>query len=93
MATPPRFPFEPPPGYRWLVDRGHVGFEARTPLQPWHYLETPIDIQKHWPSGPSKVWIDMDGLHANFHETGFRTELHVRLTPTVQVLWSSIRTE
>ena len=43
--------------------------------------------------GARRLWIDADGLHANFHETGFRTELHVRLTPTVQVLWSSIRTE
>lgn len=52
--TIPKFDFAVPEGYRWLVDRGHVGFEARTPLEPWYFLEKPIDVQKQWPQGPSK---------------------------------------
>lgn len=43
--------------------------------------------------GARRMWIDADGLHATFTETGFRTELHIRLGQTIQVMWSSLRTE
>jgi hypothetical protein len=43
---------EMPIGYEWLIDRGIVGFEAFTALQPWHYL--PIDqcfwVDERWPA-------------------------------------------
>jgi hypothetical protein len=42
---------ELPAGYQWLIDRGLVGFEAFTALQPWHYL--PLDqcfwVNERWP--------------------------------------------
>jgi hypothetical protein len=51
----PHFDFAVPEGYRWLIERGHVGFEDRTPLEPWYFLKGPFDIQDLWPRGPSKA--------------------------------------
>jgi hypothetical protein len=34
----PAFPFAPPAGYHWLIDRGLVGFTVFSPLQPWYFL-------------------------------------------------------
>ena len=37
-----------PVGYQWLIDRGLVGFEPFTQLQPWHFM--PIE-QCFWATG------------------------------------------
>jgi hypothetical protein len=59
MATPaemviPRFDFPVPKGYRWIIDRGLVGFEPFTGLQPWHYLDATsvFEANQRWPHGP-----------------------------------------
>jgi len=45
-----------PAGYQWLIDRGLVGFEPFTQLQPWHYL--PSDQRfwatEQWPGASAK---------------------------------------
>lgn len=33
--------FNFPSGYQWLIDRGLIGFEPFTQLQPWYYM--PLD--------------------------------------------------
>ncbi|MCE9573644.1 MAG: hypothetical protein K8W52_10850 [Deltaproteobacteria bacterium] len=45
------FPFTVPAGYRWLIDRGLVGFEADTALQPWYFLpvEQVFSVSERWP--------------------------------------------
>jgi len=37
-------------GYRWLLERGLVNFDAFGPLQPWHYLrlDEQFDVTAHW---------------------------------------------
>lgn len=35
----PKFGFPTPKGYSWLVEKGLVGFEASTSLQPWYCLD------------------------------------------------------
>lgn len=41
-----------PIGYQWLLDRGLVGFETFSQLQPWHYLphEQCFWVSDRWPS-------------------------------------------
>lgn len=34
----PEFPFTPPVGYRWLIERGLVGFTPSSALLPWYYV-------------------------------------------------------
>lgn len=48
-----RFPFNLPSGYRWLIERGLVGFEANSALQPWHFLprEEVFSLSERWPRG------------------------------------------
>src|SRR4051812_47014036 len=50
----PDFEFTVPRGYQWLIDRGLVGFETGTSLQPWHYLPArhAFDLRERWPTGP-----------------------------------------
>lgn len=45
-----------PSGYRWLLDRGLVGYEAFTQLQPWHYLplEQCFWASERWPGVTNK---------------------------------------
>lgn len=52
---PPAFPCLAPAGYAWLLDRGWVGFEPFTGLQPWHYVEADswFSVKERWPHGPS----------------------------------------
>ena len=33
------FGITPPIGYQWLIDKGLVGFDAFTQLQPWYYIK------------------------------------------------------
>lgn len=44
-------------GYRWLIDRGIVGFEPFTALQPWFFEpeERQFFVSEHWPDGPSEA--------------------------------------
>ena len=53
----PKFDFATPRGYRWLIERKLVGFEANSAMQPWHYLpiEHTFDLIDRWPSGPGKT--------------------------------------
>jgi hypothetical protein len=50
-SQPLEFPFALPAAYRWLVDRGLVGREPNTALQPWYFL--PLDevfcLNDRWP--------------------------------------------
>ncbi len=43
------------PGYRWVVERGLVGWAPFTELQPWYFLpeEEMFDATERWPIGPS----------------------------------------
>ncbi|MEN6586582.1 MAG: hypothetical protein ABFE02_11140 [Sulfuricella sp.] len=47
MENLPSFPV----GYRWLIQRGLVGYDAFTQLQPWHFV--PLDrcfwATERWP--------------------------------------------
>lgn len=45
-----------PMGYRWLLDRGLVGYDAFTQLQPWHYLplEQCFSASDRWPGVTDK---------------------------------------
>lgn len=45
-----------PVGYQWLIDRGLVGFEPFTQLQPWHYLprEQCFWATERWPNVSTK---------------------------------------
>jgi hypothetical protein len=49
----PKFSFEVPKGYYWLLERGLVGFAPFTALQPWHYLDhqSVFWADERWPSG------------------------------------------
>jgi hypothetical protein len=78
----PDFGFELPRGYRWLLDRGLVGFEANSSLQPWHYLPSKhaFDLGERWPSRPGNTRLfafakrqDCDDL-ACFEVVGSRAE-------------------
>lgn len=53
---PPKFDFEPLPGYMWLVDRRLVGFAGFTQLQPWYYVDAGhvMEVRTQWPNGPAK---------------------------------------
>ncbi len=46
-----------PGPYRWVVERGLVGFEPFTALQPWYFLneEDVFSATEKWPTGPSTV--------------------------------------
>ena len=46
-----KFPFALPAGYRWLIDRGLIGFEPNTVLQPWYLLphEQVFSVSERWP--------------------------------------------
>jgi hypothetical protein len=48
----PIFDFTPSVGYGWFVDRGLVGFEPNTALQPWYFLskEDVFSPTDRWPS-------------------------------------------
>jgi len=50
----PQFSFPVPKGYLWLLERGLVGFEPLSRLQPWHYLDAggAFDVTQRWPQGP-----------------------------------------
>lgn len=41
-----------PLGYRWMIKRGLVGFDAFSALQPWYFLQTEdiFDVSLRWPS-------------------------------------------
>lgn len=45
-----------PVGYQWLIDRGLVGFEPFTQLQPWHYMpaEQCFWATERWPDVSTK---------------------------------------
>jgi hypothetical protein len=45
------FPHELPRGYRWLIERELLGFQADTALQPWYFLDTRSvsSVSKLWP--------------------------------------------
>jgi hypothetical protein len=45
-----------PKGYQWLIDRGLVGFEPFTQLQPWHYMppEQCFWATDRWPNISTK---------------------------------------
>jgi hypothetical protein len=53
----PNLNFEVPSGYKWLIDRGLVGFAANSSLQPWHYLPSRhvFDLKERWPSGSANT--------------------------------------
>lgn len=54
MKNIPNFPFDPPVGYRWIIERGLAGFEPFSSLQPW-YLATDAESfspSEKWPQGP-----------------------------------------
>ncbi|MBS1786236.1 MAG: hypothetical protein JST85_00860 [Acidobacteria bacterium] len=55
----PDFSFFPPPGYLWLIDRGLVGFDPFSGLQPWHYLDkkNSFSVNERW---PGKDLLDTD---------------------------------
>ena len=44
-------------GYRWLIDRGLVGFEPFTALQPWFFepQDSQFFVSERWPDGPSEA--------------------------------------
>jgi len=46
-----------PSPYLWVVDRGLVGFDAFTTLQPWYFLKGPeiFDVMEKWPAGPGNI--------------------------------------
>lgn len=50
----PTFDFAVPSGYRWLLERGLVGAQPFTALQPWHYLGggEVFEPSQRWPKGP-----------------------------------------
>lgn len=43
-----------PHGYHWMVERGLVGFDPLTQLQPWYFLRENdlFDVAERWPDGP-----------------------------------------
>jgi hypothetical protein len=43
--------FAMPVGYRWLIDRGLVGFEPNSALQPWYLLsdDQMFFVSDRWP--------------------------------------------
>lgn len=45
-----------PSGYKWLIERGLVGFEPFTQLQPWHFipLEQCFWATERWPNISTK---------------------------------------
>jgi hypothetical protein len=45
-----------PVGYQWLIDRGLIGFEPFTQLQPWHYMppEQCFWVTERWPDVSTK---------------------------------------
>lgn len=47
-----KFPFPLPTAYRWLIERGLVGFEPNTALQPWYLLpsEEVFSVSDRWPN-------------------------------------------
>jgi hypothetical protein len=49
------FDFEIPRAYSWLLERGLVGYEAFSQLQPWHYLDNKscFDLNERWPARKS----------------------------------------
>jgi len=53
----PTFEFEPPRGYRWIVERGWVGFTPSSGLQPWYYLDKAgvFRVSQRWPKGASNA--------------------------------------
>jgi hypothetical protein len=57
MASIPVFDFETPQGYRWLIERGLIGFVPFSSLQPWHYLraEEVFDLSARWPDSSRKA--------------------------------------
>jgi hypothetical protein len=46
------FAFAVPRGYWWLLQRGLVGYDQFTALQPWHYLDrvSAFSVSERWPS-------------------------------------------
>lgn len=48
----PELPFSLPLGYRWLVERGLVGFAPHSALQPWYFLpnDQAFSVTERWPS-------------------------------------------
>ena len=50
-STVSRFPFDPPRGYRWLIERGLAGFEPHSALQPWYLLprDQIFSVTERWP--------------------------------------------
>ncbi len=46
-----------PAPYRWVVERGLVGFDPFTALQPWYFLRDPdvFNATDKWPAGQSKA--------------------------------------
>lgn len=55
MEPAPSFTFKIPRGYHWLIERGLVGFEAFSALQPWHFLDrdSAFSVSKRWPKQKS----------------------------------------
>lgn len=49
----PDFSFLPPLGYLWLIERGLIGFEPGSGLQPWYYLDgkSAFSVSQRWPMG------------------------------------------
>lgn len=51
MSRAPVFDFDVPSPYNWILDRGLVGFDPFTSLQPWHLLDKPaaFSVSERWP--------------------------------------------
>ena len=47
----PIFGFDPPLGYKWLLERKLVGYDVHSQLQPWYYLDAKsiFNVTHKWP--------------------------------------------
>lgn len=52
----PHFDFVTPRGYKWLLERGLVGYYDYSALEPWYYLERDevFSVTDEWPQGPHR---------------------------------------
>jgi len=51
MRSNSQFDFDVPRGYCWLLERGLVGYEPFSALQPWYYLDArhSFVVNERWP--------------------------------------------